>query len=311
MTATARPKILLLADKRNWAYDFAAQAMRAQLAGYYDFHIAYVAENPIAEVVAFQPDFIHVFWWGETWHQQLGLPRERIIKEVSSFRWREEAQFGHLSPQAFVERHLADAGHIVTTSRKMQDTLAPYRPILYTPNGIDPHIFYPETVPQGALQIGWSGNIKDACKGILDIIQPACAQDYPLHIASGTVGSRDEMRRFYNQLDIICIASTAEGQPLPLIEAMACGAFAVSVDVGIVPEVICHRHNGLIVDRSIAGFRAAFTWCDGNLDHLRQTRQERAALIHTTRSWESITPYWQTAYAQITQSMPIAGSHHS
>ena len=67
------------------------------------------------------------------------------------------------------------------------------------------------------------------------------------------------MARFYNSIDVICVASTAEGDPLPLVEGMACGCFPVCVDVGIVPELVQSGVNGLIVDRTPAAFRAALS----------------------------------------------------
>jgi glycosyltransferase involved in cell wall biosynthesis len=295
---SAKPRILLLADKRDWAYDFAAQSIRSMLSDEFDFQISYVAENPVAEAKAFNCDLVHVFWWGESWHHCLGLPPERIIKEVSSFRWREEDHFGRIDAPTFVERYLKDAGTIVTTSRKMQDILSPSRPVLYTPNGIHPQQFFLESQRSGDLKIGWAGNVDDACKGIKDIIMPACEDDFQLIVAPGNIRSRDEMRQFYNIVDVFCVASTAEGQPLPLIESLACGCFPVTVDVGIVPEVIRHRDNGLIVGRSVAAFQAAFTWCRSNIDDLRDRASERSAQILASRSWSMLDPWWRSAFRQ-------------
>lgn len=293
-----KPKILLLADKRDWAYDYAANAIREILNGEFEFQISYVAENPLEDAKAFDADLVHVFWWGETWHHTLGLPRERILKEVSSFRWREEAQFGPVDARGFAERYLADAGTIVTTSRKMQTIVATERSVWYTPNGVDPRIFYPENNREGPLRVGWAGNVNDACKGLKDIIMPACKGDYELLIAPGNVRSRDEMRKFYNQIDVYCVASIAEGQPMPLMESLACGCFPVTVNVGIVPEVVLHRDNGLIVERSVAAFRAALSWCNSNLDLIRQKGVERAKTIHATRNWQALAPAWRAAYQQ-------------
>lgn len=291
-----KPRILLLADKRDWAYDYSAQAIQRLLADRFDFSIHYVAENSVETAAAFAPDLVHVFWWGESWHRCLKLPPARVLKEVSSYRWREEAQFGRLDAERFVARYLADAGTVVTTSRKMQGLLNPIRETLYTPNGIDPATFFIERERSGPMVVGWAGNIDDACKGIREIVMPACEGDFRLLIAPGKIRSRDEMRRFYNQVDVFCVASTAEGQPLPLIESLACGCFPIAVDVGIVPEVIAHRRNGLIVDRSVPAFQAALTWCNSNIEHLRRSAQDRAAALVSHRAWSGLSPYWQSAY---------------
>ena len=239
---------------------------------------------------------MHVFWWGETWHHRLGLSPEKIFKETSSFRWREEEQFGRLDPQQFAQQYLADAATVGTTSRKMQALLAPWREVSYCPNGIDPNLFYPQRATSGTMKVGWAGNINDACKGIHDIIMPACGKDFELIIASGNITSRDRMRDFYNQVDVFCVASTAEGQPLPPMESLACGGFQVAVNVGIIPEIIRHRENGLVVNRSVAAFRAALTWCYSNIDSIRAGAAHRAHDIHQNRNWATCTPYWRAAY---------------
>jgi 2-polyprenyl-3-methyl-5-hydroxy-6-metoxy-1,4-benzoquinol methylase len=109
------------------------------------------------------------------------------------------------------------------------------------------------------------------------------------------------MAAFHQQLDVLCVASTAEGGPLPLLEALACGAFVVTTDVGIAREVIRDRADGLMVERTPAAFAAALHWCEANVEWLRSTRSERAARLHAARSWERVigarAEVLRTAYA--------------
>lgn len=137
----------------------------------------------------------------------------------------------------------------------------------------------------GKLRIGWAGNEKDVCKGINDILRPAAGSDFELRVAAGNRGHH-EMPEFYNSIDVICVASTAEGQPLPLIEALACGCFPVCVDVGIVPELVRHGSDGLIVNRTPAAFKAAFQWCTVNVDRVRATGLANAEEMLRTRTWD-------------------------
>jgi glycosyltransferase involved in cell wall biosynthesis len=291
-----KPKILLLVDRRDWAYDHSAQSIKTVLSDEFDIEIIYVVENPIEKAKSFGCDLLHVFWWGEHWHNILGFHPSRVLKEISSFRWRDEAQFGFLDATSFAARYLADAGTLVATSLKMQTIINPIRPTLYTPNGVDINLFYVEKIRSGALKVGWAGNINDQCKGITDIIIPACGTDFELVIAPGNIRDRGAMRAFYNEIDVFCIASTAEGEPLTLIEALACGCYPVTVDVGIVPELVVHRDNGLIVNRSTDAFRAALTWCNSNLEFIRMGAQVRAGRLRETRSWDRTANYWRDAY---------------
>jgi glycosyltransferase involved in cell wall biosynthesis len=57
----------------------------------------------------------------------------------------------------------------------------------------------------------------------------------------------EELVKFYWCLDTYWVTSRIEGGPVPLLEAMACETLCVSTPVGMVPEMIGHGKNGLVV----------------------------------------------------------------
>jgi len=61
---------------------------------------------------------------------------------------------------------------------------------------------------------------------------------------------REKMVEFYQGLDCFICSSESESLPNPVLEAAACGIPIISTKVGIVPELIKHHKNGLIVPRS-------------------------------------------------------------
>ena len=107
-----------------------------------------------------------------------------------------------------------------------------------------------------------------------------------------------EMPDFYNSIDVISVASTAEGDPRPLIEGMACGCFPVTTDVGIVPELVRHGENGLIVERSVKAFAEAFAWCRANVDQVRAAGRRNAELMLASRTWAHVASAWASAIAR-------------
>jgi hypothetical protein len=65
------------------------------------------------------------------------------------------------------------------------------------------------------------------------------------------------MPDYYNKIDVLLCASTIEGTPNPVLEAMACGVPVISTDVGIVPEVFGPKQREFIVQRDVSSMAGA------------------------------------------------------
>ena len=288
-----KPRILLLVDKPGWAFDFVANALLKYLGAEFDLSLEYVINRPILNSRQF--DLIYVFWWGETYHQKFIQNPDKVVKGITSHRWAIEKKYGFLSPKEFVDKHLSDAGTITVVSKRLEKIISPHRKVYYTPEGFDTEEFRNFNQRRGKLRIGWAGNIKDKCKGVREILRPAAFPRYKLHIAGGTL-QRRQMSNFYNSIDVICVASIAEGQPAPLIEGMASGCFPVSVDVGIINELVNTGHNGLIIARNCTAFRSAFSWCRKNIDEIRSRGKYNAEIMIELRSWPGVINYWNRVF---------------
>lgn len=291
-----KPRILLLVDKKGWAFDIAATSISKYLCHKFNFIIRYVSDKPNLNKDKF--DLIYVFFWGETYHLKFVKDSKRIIKEVSSHRWENEEKYGFLIPEQMVKTYLSDAGYIVTTSCRLQNLLSPYREVEHCPNGFEPEIFNNKNKRKGKLNIGWAGDKNDPCKGLNDIILPACNRSFNLHIAGGNL-NQIQMSEFYNKIDVLCIASTAEGEPLTLIEGMASGCFPVCTDVGITSELINNGYNGLIVDRSIQDFKNALVWCEQNLENVRRIGKINSYFLNQVRTWEKVMPFFEYFFYKV------------
>lgn len=280
-----RPRVLLLADRRGWAYDICARNLVAFQSDRFDFDIRYVRERPRLELSRY--DLLYVYFWGETYHQRFMKGTTKVIKEISSHRWEDDPTYGPCSPSVFSSKYLNDASAVICTSQRLYDMISPLRPgVHHASNGYDSRLFQYIEKRVGEPVLGWAGNRADSVKRVDSILEPA-AKGYRLLMANGDL-PRDKMNHFFNRIDVFAVASKHEGTPLPLLEAMAAGCFPVCTDVGVVPEIIQHGENGLIVEPSVKAFRDAFAWCSQHIDTVRARGADNALQI-TNRSWENVS----------------------
>lgn len=293
-----KPRILMLVDKKNWAFDNSARQIACILKHEFEFDFKYVRDSP--KLNPFDYDLVYVFFWGETYFQQFGFESKRIIKEVSSHRWEDDPKYGPCTVTEFASKYLNDCGAVICTSLRLLNAITEYHPKLYhTPNGVSHSKFKMTRIRTGPLIIGWAGNLHDGVKGVNDFLDPVCHGRYSVMIADGSY-SHARMNSFYNKLDVIVICSRHEGEPLTLLEAMAAGCFPVCTDVGIVPELIEHGVNGYIVtERSSAAFTIAFEWCAANLDKIRKAGEKNAQLIRRERNWEVCAQYFKRVFDEV------------
>jgi glycosyltransferase involved in cell wall biosynthesis len=277
------PRITLLVDYPNWAFDYVAKSIAKRLKNRFRFKIKYTSFKD--KLNPNKTDLIYVFFWGEQWYKEFGFDKSQIIKEVASLRWKYDDQYGKISIDEFIENYLYECSLITTPSLSIHRMLRDHVDNLFhCPNGVDTNIFYPDKYIKSFknLRIGWVGNPDDACKGLKDLLLPA-SMDYNFRFTNGKL-SRYQLSKFYRKIDVLTIASISESQPLPLLESMASGCFPIATDVGIVPEIVTHKNNGLIVDRNIESFRKAFKWCTENLNYIRSVGSYNR-LIAEKRSW--------------------------
>ena len=98
------------------------------------------------------------------------------------------------------------------------------------------------------------------------------------------------------------------GEPLTLVEAMAAGCFPVCCNVGIVPELIEHERNGMIVEsRTPEAFRDAFEWCLQNTDHVRAAGRENAGAVGESRNWHAMAAAFRDVFRNALEHASSSG----
>ena len=67
-----------------------------------------------------------------------------------------------------------------------------------------------------------------------------------------SVLSQEELHRYYAGADALVLASSREGWPNVLLEAMACGTPVIATDVGGVSEIVTAPEAGIVLDERSA-----------------------------------------------------------
>lgn len=196
------------------------------------------------------------------------------------------------------------------------------------PNAIDTSVFCPGDrkamrdklgLPQDKkLLLFGSMKVSDKRKGV-DYLASACQQIWKQFPAVGknlgvvVFGKKDErlarmfpfpiyemnyiddekkLAEVYNAVDLFVTPSLQDNLPNTIVEAMACGIPCVGFNVGGIPQMIEHRHNGYI-----AGYKSAFDLANGILWGL------------TTVDYDNVSRNARL-YAVETYSESVASAHY-
>lgn len=288
-----RPRILLLIDIPGWAFHTIAKEIERHLSDRFIFTIFIKNDFPTIDESKF--DIIHVFYEFEEYHKQFLTGKTKVIRSVYSHYWEIDH---HLTPMELYQTYLNDAHAIIVPSMRLFHAFEGLPPPLHLfSEGVDTDFFTLGQPRSGPLVVGWAG--KDIPIKRLDMLKTACEGVCELKIADGSL-NLDHMRHFYQSIDVIACTSVAEGCPRPLIEGMACGAYPVSFDVGIAPEVIIDGMNGMIVyQQSTGAFREALEWCGNHVNEIRRARKLNAESIRTKRTWKNVTAHLAEIYNDV------------
>lgn len=101
------------------------------------------------------------------------------------------------------------------------------------------------------------------------------------------VGTVDhfKLKGYYGAVDALVLASSREGWPNVLLEAMACGCPVLATNVGGVPEIVKSKHAGLLIqERSSIGIVDGVRKLFGNIP-----KREEVRAYSEQYSWDATT----------------------
>lgn len=183
----------------------------------------------------------------------------------------------NISMDSFVEKYLSDANAICCGSQLIYQRYARALPnCYYATNANDPDLFR-RTAPLERndgkrFVVGWTGNPERAFKGFYDFVIPAvqvARQQRPgIVLKTRFSGPLRTLPRFYDDVDVVLIASDGDAGPSLFDEACGCQVPSVSTRIGGPYELIEHGTNGLFVNRDVEEMADALVYLYDNRDVL-------------------------------------------
>lgn len=187
-----------------------------------------------------------------------------------------ETQLGWTAPLCrWTSRHVEAT---IATSVRVRDALGAAlrgREVAVIPCGVDTTLFRPSAWDAAREALGlaldddyvlFAGMRRPEKR--LDLIEAAVARldrpGAPTHLLIADNAPHEQMPVYMNAANVLVLASEAEGSPMVVKEALACGLPVVSVDVGDVKELIGAISLCLVVERSTEalteGIRKVLHW---------------------------------------------------
>ena len=212
-------------------------------------------------------------------------------------------------------------------------------PISCIPNAVNTKVFHPMNRRQCRAELGLPADrrlilfssqyISDRRKGFdylvealrhLITLYPEWSQNMTLVVAGGDddktipadmplpvvrlpyISDENRMAQVCNAVDLFAIPSLQDNLPNTVVEAMACGVPCIGFEVGGIPEMIDHLHNGYIAPlKDSKAFAEGIHWLltEGDYDMLSREALRKA---QTTYSETSVAAAHIAIYNRITGS---------
>jgi len=171
----SKPKILMIADKKNWVFDYTCKVPMDMLGDKYDFDIAYYLESNVKSIDHTKYDLIYNI----AWRKLKGFfPAKKTIKGVWAYSlgdW----DFWKNNYKILKEYVIGDCCALNCGALQLYEDFIKMKKdinlpdIYYATAGIDVEKFSPSYESRDGLVVCWTGNPDREFKGFRTHVEPA------------------------------------------------------------------------------------------------------------------------------------------
>lgn len=282
VTRSGKPKILMIADVPNWAWDVKARQIIKHLDYWFEFDLKFSGDLSGKGLLSDSYDLYFTFECNFAPYLD-GLPKEKKITGVTAHTYVNFPNYKDL---------LNSCGTVHANSRLLYKELIKIHPdVHYVPNGVDENLF--KFVPRDTsdeFRACFVGK-PSVRKGLEDYIRPACEKaGVTLKERSGRVNDlgripHDQMPLFYQDVDVILISSDMDGTPNMLLEGASVGRTFIGNKIGNVPEFLVRNKNGFMVRRDVDSYVEKLKILKDNRDLCRDMGEAARKTVEKGWTW--------------------------
>lgn len=320
-----KPKILLVIDKPNWAYDHIANMIINGLNDKYDFYKEYQILKPKTwkswivyqfyrlqkikhrRVSSDEYDLCIYFWWKSI---DL-LPNIRAKKYLvgiftEGFPPGFSKELQGLTIEQFYSNFLSKVDGIICGNENIKNFYREFSlPVYYATCATNIELFQFNRKKRigKKLKICWTGNPNRSFKGFYDYVEPAvkiAQKSYPdIELVTRFKGPIKSLPKFYEDVDLMVNASIGDAGPSFLLDAGACGVPSISTNVGFASELINNYENGLMVKRDVQ--EIANKIIEVYEDRVLLAKMSRNISSDVCKYWgyDSRIKYWERVFSKV------------
>ena len=192
----------------------------------------------------------------------IGIYTDGYPHEGPTEDFKNNIQYRELSRKDFFEKYLKKYDGIIVGCDNLKKAYLTFTDKIQFVYGIyKQEEFGKKKKPHKTFTIGWTGNPNREMKGFNEVIIPAIEEvkktGREVYLKTKFTGTYDELFDFYEDIDLVLIASRADSGPSLFAEASLSNVPCISTPVGLPQMIIQHDKNGKIINRDINEFVSA------------------------------------------------------
>lgn len=255
--ANIKPKIVMVVDQPNWAFAISARDMVEHMSDKYDMKIISWYDSPNDPRHYEGVDLVYLFGhYMENWMPE-GFDFSKSCTGVRAlFGYVDDLEDHRQNPWiADNAKHILKFPSIHVVSKELYDIFLDFHPnVHHICHGVDTKFYTQKSSyePRRPLILGWAGNRSNKVKGI-EFLEGVLGPRTDTVLKTAEFGekqlNREQLRDFYQSVDVFVLPSVSEGVSAAMLEAMACGLPIMSTDTGGWTE-LKNLGGGITIERT-------------------------------------------------------------